>query len=62
MYQALLSDKTPVNVNFAGKEVSLERWQAFAEFLNIVLEYKREREFLEELKKWNKKWVEWSVL
>jgi hypothetical protein len=25
MYQALLSDKTPVNVNFAGKEVSLER-------------------------------------
>jgi hypothetical protein len=61
MYQAILSDKTSVTANFAGNDVKLERGQAFAGFLDIILEYKRESEFLEELKKWNKKWTEWTL-
>lgn len=62
LYQSLLNDKTKVTVNFSGDIRTIERWQAFAQFLDTILEYKREWEFLAELKKWNKKWVDWSIL
>lgn len=62
IYQEILSDKTLVTVNFSGSNVQIERGQAFAEFLDTILEYKYEKEFLQEIEKWNKKGTEWKLL
>ncbi|MFZ2255219.1 MAG: hypothetical protein WAW59_05815 [Patescibacteria group bacterium] len=51
IYQEILSDKTLVTVNFSGSNVQIERGQAFAEFLDTILEYKYEKEFLQEIEK-----------
>jgi hypothetical protein len=61
LYQSLLADKTQVTVNFPGEVLTLERGQAFSKFLDVTLEYKRESEFLSEIKSWNRKWITWTL-
>jgi hypothetical protein len=42
-----------------GKTMKI--WEYFAVILDTMLDWKRESEFLAELKKWNKKWVQWTL-
>ncbi len=61
IYQQLLDNKNPITINFPNFSWETTVWNAFAMYLEEVLKYSREAEFLTELKKWNKKWVEWSL-
>ncbi len=57
LFYKILDDDTNIQVD--GK--SMKSWEYFSIILDTMLDWKREAEFLTLLKKWNKKWVEWSL-
>jgi hypothetical protein len=60
LFQGLLGDTNIVEVTFPGFRGKTTVGNAFSLYLEMILEHKREQEFLTEIKKWNKKWVVWT--
>lgn len=61
LFQNLLEDKKEVEIFFPGFQGKISTWNAFSMYLDMLLEHKRESEFITQIKKWNKKWVKWTL-
>lgn len=57
LFHQILDNDTIITID--GK--SMKTWEYFSIILDSMLDWKRESEFLNMLKKWNKKWVEWTL-
>ncbi len=61
IFQGLLENTSEISIQFPKFSGKTTVWNAFSMFLDMLLEHKRESEFLREIQKWNKKWVEWKL-
>lgn len=64
-FQWLLNNTTEISavldINPNTKPIKTTVWEYFAYVLNFMLEQKRRKEFYNEVQKWNKKWVQWTI-
>ncbi len=65
IFQGLLDNKMSIkatlDINPKSKPVDTTVGEYFAYMLNFLLEQKRRKEFYNEVQKWNKKWVQWTL-
>lgn len=65
IFQWLIENNTPIiavlDINPQSKPIKTTVWEYFAYILNFLLEQKRRKEFYNEIQKWNKSWVKWSL-
>lgn len=61
IYQSLLENKNPITINFPNFSGQTTIGNAFTMYLEEALKFSRESEFLSEIQKWNKNWVQWTL-